>query len=347
MDEMTLLRGMRSGIASPPPATLARHRRKVLAGIGVVSSVDTAVVAPPRAAGRGKARRRITLLAAAAAFLVGVLVTADVVLPDRGRATAEATQLLDDVEAAAMSTADPVLLPGQYLKIEREELLSNTFAADGVVLSWDALSRDQLYVPSDLEGEWVWNREAQVPADSAPEVVKELARNRAVNDPRTEAAMVGVFRAPGGDFDGAGYTILGVPPADTSGLPRDPAKLLDRIYEYTKDRGTPDDKAFEMVKEILRTGVIPSDLRVALYRAAALIPGVDAVGSVVMADGREGVALGMVSLDGIWRSDLVIDPATGLVIGEQVVSLQDYDGAPAGTVSSWRSVRTSVVDSAP
>ena len=346
MDEMTLLRGMRSGIASPPPATLARHRRRVLAGLGVVPSVDTAVVAPPRT-GHGKARRRITLLAAAAAFLVGVLVTADVVLPDRGRATAEATQLLDDVEAAAMSTADPVVLPGQYLKIEREELFSNTFAADGVVLSWDVLSRDQLYVPSDLEGEWVWNREAQVPAESAPEVVKELARNRAVNDPRTEAAMVGVFRAPGGDFDDAGYTILGVPPADTSGLPRDPAKLLDRIYEHTKDRGAPADKAFEMIKEILRTGVIPSDLRVALYRAAALIPGVDAVDSVVMADGREGVALGMVSLDGIWRSDLVIDPASGLVIGEQVVSLQDYDGAPAGTVSSWRSVRTSVVDSAP
>lgn len=346
MDEITLLRGMRSGIASPPPATLARHRRKVLAGIGADSPEDSAMQTSSRA-GRGKVRSRIALMAAAAAFLVGVMVTADVVLPDRGRATAEATQLLDDVEAATMSTTDPVVLPGQYLKIEREELFSNTFAADGVVLSWDALSRDQLYIPADVTGEWVWNREAQVPADSAPEVVRELARNRAVNDPRTEAVMVGVFRAPGGDFSGGGYTILGVPLTDTSELPRDPARLLDRIYEHTKDRGTPDDKAFETIKEILRTGVIPSDLRVALYRAAVLIPGVDAVDSVLMADGRAGVALGMVSLDGIWRSDLVIDPVSGMVIGEQVVSLQDYDGAPAGTVSSWRSVRTSVVDSAP
>jgi hypothetical protein len=35
------------------------------------------------------------------------------------------------------------------------------------------------------------------------------------------------------------------------------------------------------------------------------------------------------------------------VIGEQHVLLKDYPGAPAGTVTSWTSVKTSVVNAAP
>lgn len=345
MDEMTLLRDMRSDTVTPPPATLDRHRRKVMASIGAAPSRATAARMSAKA-DRRRVRSSLTLMAAAAAFLVGVMVVADVVLPDRGRATAEAAQALHQAAEAAIRTSDPVVLPGQYLKIETREQFDSSSVSDGVQVTWTETSSDQLYIPADITGEWIWNRDPRVPADSAPEAVKEAARSMAVNDPKRYAAMVGVFRAPGGDFS-SGYTVLGAPLSDTSQLPRDPEKLLKLIYERTSGRKDDDIKAFEAIMESLRTGAIPADLRAAFYQAAALIPGVDVDDELVTVDGRTGIAIGIPGPGGISRNDLVIDPDSGLVIGEQIVLVEDYAGLPAGTVESWRSVRTSVVDSAP
>lgn len=346
MDEMTLLRDMRSSTPSPHPATLARHRRKVMAGIGAAPAAAETLTVPAKT-GRPKMRSRIALMAAAAAFLVGVMVTADVVLPDRGRASAEAAEVLHNAAAATIQASDPVLQPGQYLKIETRELTGSSIVSDGVQLSWQETTGGQLYIPADVTGEWIWNREARLPTDSAPEAVQEAARLRPTLDPDYQAAMVGVFRAEGGAFSGPEYTILGAPLTDTSELPRDPRKLLDLIYERTKDRKDPDIKAFEAIMEALRTGVIPADLRAAFYQAAALIPGVDVTDGQAMVDGRTGIAIGIPGPGGVSRNDLIIDPVSGMVIGEQIVLLQDHDGAAAGTIESWRSVRTSVVDSAP
>lgn len=99
--------------------------------------------------------------------------------------------------------------------------------------------------------------------------------------------------------------------------------------------------------ESLRTGIIPADLRAAFYGAAGLIPGVQVMDRQATIDGRTGIAIGMVPLDGGSRQDLIIDPTSGLVIGEQIVMLKDFPGTPAGTVESWTSVQTSVVDAAP
>jgi hypothetical protein len=109
-------------------------------------------------------RRRIVMASAAAAFLVGVIVTADVVLPDRPGATAEAAELLNNAAAATIQTSDPVVGPGQYLKIETTSLTgSSVVTADGSQVSWQEKTGGQVYVPADREGEWVWNREARVP----------------------------------------------------------------------------------------------------------------------------------------------------------------------------------------
>ena len=344
MDELTLLREMRRNTSDPLPATLDRHRRKVMAGIGA-SPAGTETARSTRT--RNKVRGRIALIAAAAAFLTGVMVTADVVLPDRGRLSAEAAQVLNAAAEASIRASDPVLLPGQYLKIEIKEQGRAGTVVDGAQLQWDVTTGSQLYIPADPADEWVWNREDRVPSDSAPEVVKEAHRLQPTVDPKSYAELVGVIRAPGGDFYNTGYTILGAPLADTSSLPRDPQKLLDLAYERTKDRKDPDIKAFEAIVEALRTGAVPADLRAALYRAAALIPGVDVLDGETTVDGRNGIAIGIPGPGGISRTDLIIDPVSGLVIGEQEVLLQDYDGAAAGSVGMWRSVRTSVVDSAP
>jgi hypothetical protein len=358
MDDLQLLREMRSDIGSAPPATLARGREKIMAKISpastTVASTDRhnkGTVSPIRF------RRRALFASAAAALLVGGIVVADVVRPNGPGATAEAAEVLNNAAAATIRTSDPVVGPGQYLKIETTELTgAGAQAADGSDINWQETTGGQVYVPADREGEWVWNREGRVPLASSSEEAKAEARrlrelSKTENFPKDQVnPMVGgVLRANGGAFYGNEPTvIIGTPLKEAGSLPKDPQALLDLIYDRTKGAGkSPEAEAFVTIANGLRTGVVPADLRAALYKAAALIPGVTVGNRQATVDGRTGIAIGIPSSDGVARTDIIIDPASGLVIGEQQVLLKDYPGAPAGTVTSWTSVKTSVVNAAP
>ncbi|WP_426986771.1 CU044_5270 family protein [Pseudarthrobacter sp. Y6] len=354
MDDLQLLREMRRDIGSPSPATLARGRTKLMTRINSTSASvastdrDTkGTVSPIRF------RRRVLLASAAAALLVGGIVVADVVRPSGPGATAEAAEVLNNAAAATIQTSDPVVGPGQYLKIETTELTgSGLQAADGSDISWQETTGGQVYVPAEENGEWVWNRDERVPLDSSSDAAKaaaaELAQRRKAQ-PEGAPLLVGILRAPGGAFYGNEPTIIiGTPLKDAISLPRDPQALLDIIYERTKGAGkSPERAAFVTIADGLRNGVVPADLRAALYKAAALIPGVTVGDRQATIDGRTGIAIGIPSPDGIARTDIVIDPTSGLVIGEQDILLKDYPGFPAGTVSTWTSVKTSVVNAAP
>jgi hypothetical protein len=356
MDDLQLLREMRSDIGSAPQATLARGREKVMAKVyrasASVTTTDThakGTVSPIRF------RRRVLFASAAAALLVGGIVVADVVRPTGPGATAEAAEVLNNAAAATIQTSDPVVGPGQYLKIETKELTGGgAQAADGSDINWQETTDGQIYVPANREGEWVWNRGERVPLESSSEAAKaaaaEIRKRDAASKPPAGAALpVGIWRAAGGAFGGNEPTvIIGTPLKDSGSLPRDPRALLDIIYERTKGAGkSPDAEAFVTIADGLRTGVVPADLRAALYKAAALIPGVTVGDRQATVDGRTGIAIGIPSADGVVRTDIIIDPTSGLVIGEQDVLLKDYPGSPAGTVSTWTSVKTSVVNAAP
>jgi hypothetical protein len=356
MDDLQLLREMRSDIGSAPPATLARGREKVMAKVCPASTsaatTDThakGTVSPIRF------RRRVLIASAAAALLVGGIVVADVVRPSGPGATAEAAEVLNNAAAATIRTSDPVVGPGQYLKIETTSLTGGGMqAADGSDISWQETTGGQVYVPADREGEWVWNREDRVPLESSSEAAKAAAaeirkRNASSLWPEGQPRPVGIQRAPGGAFYGNAPTvIIGTPLKEAGSLPKDPQALLDIIYDRTKGAGkSPEAEAFVTIADGLRTGVVPAELRAALYKAAALIPGVTVGDRQATVDGRTGIAIGIASPDGVARQDIIIDPVSGLVIGEQDVLLKDYPGSPAGTVSTWTSVKTSVVDSAP
>ena len=132
--------------------------------------------------------------------------------------------------------------------------------------------------------------------------------------------------------------------------PRDPEELLEVVYDYQRAKGkgdTPYEEAFITIADTLKTGVIPADLRAALYQAAALIPGLTVVEGEATLDGRTGISLGMESSRNEVRQEIIIDPATGQLIGEREVLLEDSGGIPAGTATAWTAVTTSVVDSAP
>ena len=102
------------------------------------------------------------------------------------------------------------------------------------------------------------------------------------------------------------------------------------------------------IADTLRTGVVPADLRAALYKAAAGIPGVRISDRAATLDGQTGIAFGRAESNGI-RQEIIIDPVTAQVIGEREVLLRDnvLPGAPVGESIGRTTVTTTVVDSAP
>ncbi|WP_435060414.1 CU044_5270 family protein [Streptomyces sp. bgisy060] len=121
-------------------------------------------------------------------------------------------------------------------------------------------------------------------------------------------------------------------------LPTDPHALLKLIRDDAeKNHGAgsgsttgPDQEAFVTIGDLLRNGVTPSATTAALYRAAALIPGVDVAPDAVDAAGRRGIAVARVH-DGE-RKEWIFDTSTARLLGERTVLLKDNAWGKAGTV---------------
>lgn len=348
MDDLQLLRELRSDIGTPASATIARGRTKLMTNIDSLSPAVAGTRTPvPAPASPFRFPRRILVASAAAALLVGGIVVADVFRPGGQGATAEAAEVLNNAAAATIRTSDPVVAPGQYLKIETTARYGgSSVIADGTQVFWEENTGGQVYIPADRNSEWVWNREQSVPVEFSSEAAKTEALRLQEKAP---SDMVGPQRAAGGAFYGSEQVILsGMPLEEAAGLPRDPQALLGIISERAKGAGkSPEIQALSTITAALRTGAIPADLRAAFFKAAALIPGVSVVDKQATIDGRTGVAIAIASLGGESRMETIIDPVTGLLIGERTITLKDHPGVPSGTVMTWTSVKTSVVDSAP
>ncbi|MFE9687715.1 CU044_5270 family protein [Streptomyces sp. NPDC006285] len=143
-----------------------------------------------------------------------------------------------------------------------------------------------------------------------------------------------------GHLNSPTYTFL-------AALPTDPEALLKRIRDDAeKNHGAgsgsttgPDQQAFVTIGDLLRNGVTPPETSAALYRAAALIPGVDVVSDAVDAAGRHGVAVTRTH-DGE-RTEWIFDKSTARLLGERTILVEDNAWGKAGTVVT----STAVVDS--
>ncbi|MDK1326301.1 CU044_5270 family protein [Arthrobacter sp. zg-Y1143] len=344
MDELHLLRATRNTTGTVPPAVLAAGREKLMQRTAEEDSArEPAPVLHPR-----RPWRRALLASAAAAALVAALVAVDVVGSDeRPGATAEAAEVLNAAAAATITSSDPVLAPGQYLLVDTDMVgTTSTVTPEGQEFSWLTRRDHQVYIPADRSGEWVWIREPSKPV----QFFDEGSRQEAERVGAGSSDSGDVSRAPRGEFGGSTQHVLNDMPLQEAveGAPRDPRQLLDLLYEGNAGGGqTPHEEAFERIAETLGTGAIPADLRAALYQAAALIPGVSVVDREAALAGRTGISLGIGSPEQGYRSEIIIDPQTGLMIGERTVLLEDGKIFPAGTALGWSAVTTSVVDSAP
>jgi hypothetical protein len=104
---------------------------------------------------------------------------------------------------------------------------------------------------------------------------------------RTAPPLVG---PPSDERFGPGELSAG--PVDLSKLPTDPAKLAEMISSRKIEGGPPGPaEDFVQVGDLLRETSASPELRAALFKVAAGIPGVKLLGTVTDSDGRSGTAI--------------------------------------------------------
>lgn len=113
-------------------------------------------------------------------------------------------------------------------------------------------------------------------------------------------------------------------------LPTSSPALLDLINATEKGHGpSPDAETFVTIGDLLRESIAPPRVSAALYRAAALIPGVTVVPDAVDAIGRHGVAVAFTS-DGT-RTEWIFGKTSLQMLGERDVDART--GAVTGTTA--------------
>lgn len=338
MNELSLLREMRDRTPIATDAAIDRGRTKLLQRIDPES---VKLQKNPRR----RAVMRWGLASAATALVAAVLLGGDVFGPGplRGAATAQAAEVLNAAAETTIQTADLVPGPGQYLKIQSTNIWgSAAVAADGSVYEWLDTEKSIMYIPANREEEWVWERSGRIPTTFFDEKSKEYASS-------TEPAKGYVLRGKNGGF-------YGTPPEQSSfpsqnalaAFPRDPNALLAEIRRQTDGKGqSKDGESLVFIADLLRTGMVPADLRAALYKAAALIPGVTVTDEQATLEGRKGIAIGRVETASNRRQDIIIDPKTGLLIGEREVLTEPQGSMPVGTATTWTAIETTISETAP
>lgn len=294
--------------------------------------VSTSVAIP----NRHRARRVAVILVAAAA-----LIAAPVGFNLTGRPSGASVAAAGVLDRAAIKAVDPAAKPEQYWKITSTggSMAGTTETRGGVEVTanWWVSSTTISYVAVD---------------GSRPTFTDSRGGDvqRQINGPP------GVGRtAPSASIDTATLT-----PNDLPGgwqtpnrvffdrLPRDVTALRERLYADADGHGqSTDGEVLVLVADVLRSGLVPADLRAALYRVLKTVPDVEVTANAVTIQGRTGVALARTeTVDGA-RQEIIIDPQSGLLIGERSVILESSIGQAVGTVLDETGVTRTLVDEVP
>ncbi len=333
--------------AQPAPGAqaLAETRARLFTAIGLPSDES-----PP-----GATRRRASWrgwLAGAAA--VAMLVAVGLVTLNGGTPTASAAvQTLRRAAGTTIDERDLPIRPGQYRYVAtRIWALAQGEGENGQHFAWRNSYLTQTWMPYDQTQNWVQDNSSATHPEwvlgSAQQALKSGLPLDKIGPPH------GRIQARCGDFNSV-YT-GSAPICSTRGdlkqptsawlatLPRDPRRLLTTLED---DGSEPEpDREGGVVEHgamMLSSGLVPADLRAALYRTFALLPDLQVTEQSVNLDGRKGIALGIT--DSTVRREVIIDPVSGQFIGQRLVqAVDDPRGLKAGTLLDSSSVVTGVVD---
>ncbi|WP_137229898.1 CU044_5270 family protein [Streptomyces sp. BPSDS2] len=134
-----------------------------------------------------------------------------------------------------------------------------------------------------------------------------------------------------------------------STLPTDPRALLDYLSEITPtfEGDDPDQAVFEAIGGLIGDTLLPPGTAAALYRAAALIPGVTEAPDAVDALGRKGVGIAREDARSAERTEWVFDPDGLSFLGRRSYLTKDTEyGKKGDLLGDSAVIETAVVDTA-
>ena len=281
---------------------------------------------PRRARGPGWRVLAVAGALAVAAGLAGGLLAAP--LAGRGPArgghanlSLTAAQFLNHAAAAAARQPALHVRDGQYMYIASEERWATTFATAG--------GGDGRTVVQPLHKREIW-----LPVS---DICKPGLLRYSSPGPARKINVTGLSCPNRGGWGYPTYRFL-------QSLPTDPRTLLNMIYAATKGQGQgPDREAFTIIGDMLREAVAPPDVSAALYRAAALIPGVRVIPHATDILGQSGIGVQFARskspAPGVppYRPTWIFNPTTLQWIGET-------DGTVHGKVMGSVVLKRAIVD---
>jgi hypothetical protein len=113
-------------------------------------------------------------------------------------------------------------------------------------------------------------------------------------------------------------------------LPTDPHALLNLIERQMQGQLPRPEEAFTTIGDMLGGAIAPPPVSAALYRAAALIPGVTVIGDAIDAIGRHGVAVAY-TFRGI-RTEWIFSKKTFRYLGNRDVNVANGSSAGVSAV---------------
>ena len=367
-DELDLVRRFAQDGPELPAEVMDRARQRLTEAMATSAEVVPLITSSDTAVDRR--RRRFVLPAVAAAVLVLACIAVGVTVsgggsprPSTGVRVHRESLAAAELERAAHLVADdstPVPGPGEYLYTETDSATLVALNSGGnltppdvtpsTMVRQSASSAPNPNAPDAGATYRVWDEtHAQSWVDANDNGRASFTFSTSFFSPQDKSVWQAAGSPPvdvvAGAPSTASLSASGFP--DVTGLPTDPQALLRTLESGAY--GAPDDPsaAFSAVGELLQD---PKDtspaLRSALYQAAALIPDTEALGTIADHAGQQGQGIGLTK-DGV-RSELIVDPSSGQLLGTEDVALDPSDASealiqsarvvPAGTVVSWWSV---------
>jgi hypothetical protein len=341
----TMLAELRTDVAEMSEQAFAAGRARVqeiVAPVAVAATPEQDTTVTPLRKRRllRSPPRLIASAAAVVALVAGVLVVQTLrsgeVAPVASAASAQLNSAADKIDPT-----DQPLQPGQYRYVVTRSWSSALYQFSGkigdlsdTVMYYGLEDTSELWVPADPKEDCLL-RQTSLSTLVAGDGEKAEGSGDELPSPETTET-----RVPCGDFAGGSWQQPSI--EFLASLPRDPDQLYDRLRrDVTGHGGDLNQEMFTYATDALSTGLVPADLRAALYRVLAKVPGLEITEEVATLDGLTGTAYGM-SAHGR-RDDVIIDPATGDIIGERTIDQDGATGVPAGTVISYVTVSNPVV----
>jgi hypothetical protein len=324
MDEIDLIRAARPG-DSYPPAERAAGRARLDAAIAEAAA--SATPQPARQGRRPSRRGRRVAIAGALAIAVAVALTVTQQLNPDGTPpaapTANAAELANSAATAAATRSIPTPRPHQWVYTKELRV--------------------------EYPGDKPFTHEHWVRVDGKkfayPTSNLRAAHPRKVSRERMHlSVLTSRLGCPPGKPERIRPAVgLGRFFPNPSAVPTDPDGLLAAVYQLVENPAcapipvgdTVQDRAFMLIDAMLET-VMPAEVRAALYRALAKIPGVTVVQGATDAAGRRGVALARAAAfegpgSSRWlRLEIILDSHTYRYLGARHIVTRDHVG-PRGT----------------